>query len=139
MVQNLLFLILFFPSQDHLYFLIQQSYFPSHDSSIRGNCSPLFLPHDICWACPTSPAVLYLESELIERMYVTELRFFFFILYSFFFFAFFRASPIAYGGSQARGQIGTTAEPISQPQQPRIQAVSATYITAHGNARSLTH
>ena len=30
----------------------------------------------------------------------------------FFFFAFFRAKPAAYGGSQARGQIGSTAARI---------------------------
>ena len=41
-----------------------------------------------------------------------------------FVFWFFRASPTAYGSSQARGGIG---------------AASVTYTTAHGNARSLTH
>ena len=45
----------------------------------------------------------------------------------------FRAAPTTYGGSQARGQIGTVA------QQLRIQAVSAIYITAHGSTGSLTH
>ena len=42
-----------------------------------------------------------------------------FIYYSFYF----RPTPTAYGGSQARGLIG---------------AVAATYTTAHGNTRSLT-
>ena len=50
-------------------------------------------------------------------------------------FAFSRATPMAYGDSQARGPIGAVAE----PQQRGIQATSATYTTAHGNARSLTH
>ena len=55
---------------------------------------------------------------------------------SFLFFSFFfRAAPEAYGGSQARGRIGATA---AIAQQRQIQAVSATYTTALGNARSLT-
>ena len=53
----------------------------------------------------------------------------------FFFFLLLRAVSIAYGGSQARGQIGATA---AGPQH-RIPAMSATYTTAHGNARSLTY
>ena len=44
---------------------------------------------------------------------------------------------LAYGSSQASGQIRVTAAP--QPQEHRIQALSETYTTAHGNARSLTH
>ena len=53
---------------------------------------------------------------------------------------FFRATPMAYGSSQARGWIGATAaEPTPQPQHYQIRAVSLTYTTAHGNARSLTH
>ena len=47
----------------------------------------------------------------------------------------FRAAPIAYGGSQARGQILRH----SHRNIRSIQAVSATYTTAHGNTRSLTH
>ena len=43
---------------------------------------------------------------------------------SFFFFLLFRATLAAYGGSQARDQI---------------RAASASYTTAHGNDRSLTH
>ena len=50
------------------------------------------------------------------------------------------AIPAAYGGSQSRGGITATAAwPMPQPQQCGIQAASATYITAHGNAGSLTH
>ena len=67
----------------------------------------------------------------------------------------FRASPAAFGGSQARGPIGALAArlhcshsnsgselclwPTSQPQQRQIQVMSVTYTTAHGNARPLTH
>ena len=61
------------------------------------------------------------------------------MLLQIFFFLLFRATPTAYGGSQARGQIGAAAAGLPQPQQLRIQAVSVTYTTAHGNAGSLTH
>ena len=44
-----------------------------------------------------------------------------------FFFPFSRATPMAYGGSQARGLIGAVAtRPTPQPQQCQIQAASAT-------------
>ena len=62
------------------------------------------------------------------------------------FFFFGGGSPTAYGGSQARSQIGTVAanwsccrRPTPQPQQRRIQAMSVTCATAHGNTQSSTH
>ena len=62
------------------------------------------------------------------------------ILFLFFVFCLFRAAPVAYGGSQARGLIGAVAAlPTPEPQQHGIRAASATYTTAHGNAGSLTH
>ena len=55
-------------------------------------------------------------------------------------FAFSRATPTPYGGSQARGRIGAAAaKPSPEPQQRGIRAESATYTTAHCNAGSLTH
>ena len=55
-------------------------------------------------------------------------------------FCLFRAMPMAYGGSQARGLIITVAcWPTPQPQQCQSWAASATYTTAHGNDGSLTH
>ena len=52
----------------------------------------------------------------------------------------FRAAPLVYESSWARGQTGATAHwPIPQPQQRQIQVVSMTYTIAHGNTRSLTH
>ena len=57
-----------------------------------------------------------------------------------FYFLLFMAAPVAYGSSQARGQTAAPAAgPTPQPQQHGIQAVSATYTTAHDNIRSLTH
>ena len=61
-------------------------------------------------------------------------------MYLFSLFDFSRAAPAAYGGSQARGLIrAVAAKPMPEPQQHGIRAVSATYTTAHGNARSVTH
>jgi len=65
----------------------------------------------------------------------------FHFLFFFFFLLFLWAAPTAYGGSQARGRIGRSCsrQPTPQPQQHGIRTASATYTTAHGNARSLTH
>ena len=52
----------------------------------------------------------------------------------------FRAAPLAYGSSQARGSNRSySGQPRPQLQKHQIQAASANYTTAHGNARSLTH
>ena len=56
---------------------------------------------------------------------------------SFLFFAF-RAAPGTYGSSQSRGQIRATAAGHSHSNSG-IRAASVTYITAHGNTRSLTY
>ena len=62
-------------------------------------------------------------------------NFFFFCL-----FAFSRAIPAAYGGSQARGLIrAVSRRPTPEPQQCQIWATSVTYTDTHGKARSLTH
>ena len=51
-----------------------------------------------------------------------------------------RLTPVAYGGSQARGLIRSTAAGHSHSQSnARLEPMSATYTTAHGNTRSLTH
>ena len=67
-----------------------------------------------------------------------------FFLFFIFIFLLFRATPVAYGGSQARGPIrATTANiwPTPQPQQHQIWTASANQAAsvAHGNARSLAH
>ena len=46
---------------------------------------------------------------------------------------------MASGTSQAKGLISYCFWPTSEPQQRQIWAMSATYTTVHGNARSLTH
>ena len=65
--------------------------------------------------------------------------FIFYLFIYFCLFAFSRAAPAAYGGSQARGQIGAAAAGRSHGNARRYEHVSVTYATAHGNARSLTH
>ena len=54
-------------------------------------------------------------------------------------FCLFRATPMAYGGSQARDGIGAVAAGLHRSQQQhKIRAVPATH-TAQGNNGSLTH
>ena len=69
--------------------------------------------------------------------------FFWFLVGFFFVFVFvfllFRAALVTYGSSRARGQFGATAASLPQPQQCTILAMSVTYPTAYGNAKSLTH
>ena len=61
---------------------------------------------------------------------------FFLFSFHFFFFCLFRATLVAYGGAQARGQIGATA--VGLPHS-HSNGGSVTYTTAHSNARSLIH
>ena len=56
-----------------------------------------------------------------------------------FLFLFFRAAPVLYGGSQAKGRIRATAARLHHSHSSQFQATSVTYTTAHGNARFLTH
>ena len=55
-----------------------------------------------------------------------------FLKFIFVFFAISLATPMAYGGSQARGRIRAVAA-------GHIWSTSATYTIAHSNTRSLTH
>ena len=57
----------------------------------------------------------------------------------FFSFCFLGPYPRHMESSQARVWIRATAAGLHHTQQPRIQAESATYTTAHGRTRSLTH
>ena len=62
------------------------------------------------------------------------------IFTSFFLGGGFRATPLAYGGSQARGWIGATADSLHHSHSNAgIWAASVTYTTAQGNVRPLTH
>ena len=63
---------------------------------------------------------------------------FLFLLLCVYLFCFFRATPMAYGSSQARDQIRAVAASLHHSKHG-IQAMTTTYTTTHGNARSLTH
>ena len=55
-------------------------------------------------------------------------------------FSLLRATPMAYGGFQARDPIRATAAGLNHSHSNvGIRATSATHITVHGNARSLTY
>jgi len=85
----------------------------------------------VCWATMGPPS-----QEFFVGFFVCLFAFVCF----FWLFAFPRAAPAAYGGSQARGPIGVVpAKPMPEPQQHGSRASSATHTTAHGNAGSLTH
>ena len=63
-------------------------------------------------------------------------------IFSFFLFSFlvlFMATSVAYQNSQARGGTGAAAEAYTTAKATPIQAASATYTTACGNAGSSTH
>ena len=54
-------------------------------------------------------------------------------------FGFFRAAPVAYGGSQAMGRIRAVVPAYATARAVPDPSWSVTYITAHSNTRSLTH
>ena len=54
-----------------------------------------------------NPMVLSVDAEKAFDEIQHQFLFFFFLF--FFFFCLFRAAPVAYGGSQGRGLIGTVA------------------------------
>ena len=57
----------------------------------------------------------------------------------FFLFFFFRATPEAFGRSQAIGQIGAAAPGLHHSHSNAGSELCLTYTTAHGNAGSLTY
>ena len=70
--------------------------------------------------------------QIINFIFLNFFIFFYFCVFS-------RATPVACGGSQARGLISCSHRPVPEPQQHQIQAAPATYTTAHSNTGSLTH
>ena len=66
--------------------------------------------------------------------------FFFLSFFFFFFFGLFRATPMAQGGSQARGPIGAIASSLHHSHSnARSKSNLQPTPIAHGNAGSLTH
>ena len=112
---------------------------PIHDGLKAAVATLLVLAFPTCF--PPAPACTRSSSSAFLGQYLPSVPqaaqgFLFF----FFFFCLFRATPVAYGGSQARGQIGATAaSPHHSHSKGQIQATSSNYTTTHGNAGSLTH
>ena len=80
------------------------------------------------------------------KSYLPLFFFFFFfgrslwrIGFLFLFFLLFRASPIAYGGSQARGWIRATPVGLATATATQDPSHVCSLHDSHGNARSLTH
>ena len=66
--------------------------------------------------------------------------YFYLFIFYFYFFACFRASPAAYGSSQARVWIGAAAAGVCHSHSNAgSELLSVNYTTAHGNTGSLTH
>ena len=75
-----------------------------------------------------------MEDTCCSHCYSTAVALGSWNFFFFFFFLLFRATLVAYGGSQARGQIGAVATSHSH-----TGSEPATYTTVHSSARSLTH
>ena len=75
--------------------------------------------------------------------YVFSFIYYFFLMssfsFSFFSFFFFFGNPLTYGSSWYGVKPELQLRPTSQPWQHQIWVTSATYTTAYGNTRSLTH
>ena len=87
-----------------------------------------------------SPALFWLISPglFLHSAFLYFLSFFLFFFFGLFPFSW--AAPTAYGGSQARSPTGAVATGLRHSHSNSgTWAMSATYITAHGNAGSLTH
>ena len=72
-----------------------------------------------------APPHLLMEDFLQRSQSPLQILFFFFFFF-FFFFCIFRATPVAYGGSQAKGPIGATAASLyhchsNMGSKPRLQ------------------
>ena len=81
------------------------------------------------WACMPDPIGW---SPMKDILFYFNIYIYFFLL--------FRAAPVAYESSQASGLIGANScRPTPQAQGLGIRATSATYTTAQGNTRLLTH
>ena len=78
---------------------------------------------------------------LLTKIHILFRFFFFFFFFLFFIFLFFfSAIPPQHMEVPRLGvEWSYSCQPTPQPEQCQIQSASATYTTAHGNARSPTH
>ena len=108
-----------------LHHISQQRQLLNPLNKARDQTRNLMVPSRICFHCTAM---------------VTPISFFSFFFFCFFILVFSRTAPTACGGSQARGLIGAVAACLHHSHsnagsESRLQ----TYITAQGNAGSLTH
>ena len=106
-----------------------------------------FLPATTWWEDAQAGGLIWLKTPLkcknapllVKELVNIKNEYRYFILFIFIFLLF-RAAPEAYESFQARGRIGAIAPGLHpEPQLCRIQALSATYITAHRDTGYLTH
>ena len=79
------------------------------------------------------PGCLGRDLLLLIGSYLCLLPFYFYL------FIFFRAAPMAYESSQTRGELELQLPVCTTAIAAPDRSASVTYITAHGNTRSLTH
>ena len=94
-----------------------------------------FFNYEWCWASLKLLITVFLYSCLGNFLNISHRLLFFSV---FLFVCLFRAASVAYGGSQAAGPIRAVAASLHHSHlgsEPHL----ATYTTAHGNAKSLTH
>ena len=77
----------------------------------------------------------FLKGCLLLPMLEIQRTFYLFI----YLFIALKATPVAHGSSQVRGQIRAAASGLCMPQQRRTRAASAIHTTAYCNARSWMH
>ena len=107
------------------YFYRKKSGVGDHEGELSGACLGYDTP--VCLILKPCPTCISAYQCPMHLPWGTAPSFFFF-----------RATLGAYGSFQARGSNqGCSCQP--QTQQCGIWALSVTYITAHGNTRSLTH
>ena len=113
----------------YVYYPMRLSHFSKYTISI------IYAKHDLGCRCLKEASLrifwnIYTQKKALE--FTNQVWQFFFFL---------RATPVAYEGFPARGLIRATAASLchGHRQQHSIRAASATYITTHGNARSLIH
>ena len=78
-------------------------------------------------------------SYVLFKKFYSFYFYFFVIIIIFCLFVLFRAATEAYGGSQARGLIGSVATSLRQSHDSGSESCLWPTTTAHGNAGSLTH
>ena len=114
---------------------VMQFVIPRFHVGIQASVGLIHIGRTLRWGGPTVIQKVFLYNK---NAFKQESYYLFFVFI--YLFLLFRAATMAYGDSQARGSNQSySCWPLPQPQQCQIWATSATYTTAHSNAKSLTH